>query len=126
MSKEPATNATSKDLPTRKELVQAFLRRHSLSESVSPIAVEPAIYWADATLLLLQFGFGGTSETLINDPTSGLFFNMLNRNFEAVEGNLSRFSFCWGHASVQTTERYLGCKQKLSQAVNDNLGLEFT
>ena len=29
-----------------------------------------------------------------------------------------------GHASVQTTERYLGCKQKLSQAVNDNLGLE--
>jgi hypothetical protein len=27
-------------------------------------------------------------------------------------------------ASVQTTERYLGCKQKLSQAVNDNLGLE--
>jgi hypothetical protein len=27
MSKEPATNATSKDLPTRKELVQAFLRR---------------------------------------------------------------------------------------------------
>lgn len=96
MSKEPATNATSKDLPTRKELVQAFLRRHSLSESVSPIAVEPAIYWADATLLLLQFGFGGTSETLINDPTSGLFFNMLNRNFEAVEVNLSRFSFCWG------------------------------
>jgi hypothetical protein len=31
-----------------------------------------------------------------------------------------------GHASVQTTERYLGCKQKLSQAVNHNLGLEFT
>jgi hypothetical protein len=27
-------------------------------------------------------------------------------------------------ASVQTTERYLGCKQKLRHAVNDNLGLE--
>jgi integrase len=40
--------------------------------------------------------------------------------------NLSRFSSCWGHASVQTTERYLGCKQRLSQAVNDKLGLEDT
>ena len=28
------------------------------------------------------------------------------------------------HASVQTTEHYLGCKQKLRHAVNDNLGLE--
>jgi hypothetical protein len=26
--------------------------------------------------------------------------------------------------SVQTTERYLGCKQRLSNAVNDNIGLE--
>jgi hypothetical protein len=34
--------------------------------------------------------------------------------------------FLLGHASVQTTERYLGCKQRLSQAVNDNLGLEDT
>jgi len=40
--------------------------------------------------------------------------------------NLSKFSFLLGHASVQTTERYLGCKQKLSEAVNDNLGLEDT
>jgi hypothetical protein len=27
---------------------------------------------------------------------------------------------------VQTSERYLGCKQRLSQAVNDKLGLEDT
>ena len=27
-------------------------------------------------------------------------------------------------ASVQTTERYLGCKQKFRHAVNDNLGVE--
>jgi hypothetical protein len=31
-----------------------------------------------------------------------------------------------GHASVQTTEQYLGCKQKLNKAVNDNLELEVT
>ncbi len=39
-------------------------------------------------------------------------------------GELEQIQFLLGHASVQTTERYLGCKQKLSQAVNDNLGLE--
>ena len=39
-------------------------------------------------------------------------------------GELEQIQFLLGHASVQTTERYLGCKQRLSQAVNDNLGLE--
>ena len=29
-----------------------------------------------------------------------------------------------GHVSIQTTERYLGCKQKLRCAVNERLGLE--
>lgn len=39
-------------------------------------------------------------------------------------GELEQIQFLLGHASVQTTERYLGSKQKLRQAVNDNLGLE--
>ena len=39
-------------------------------------------------------------------------------------GELEQIQFLLGHASVQTTERYLGCKQKLRDAVNDNLGLE--
>jgi len=29
-----------------------------------------------------------------------------------------------GHVSIQTSERYLGCKQKLRCAVNDTMGLE--
>jgi hypothetical protein len=41
-------------------------------------------------------------------------------------GELERIQFLLGHESVQTTERYVGCKQKLGQAVNDNLGLEDT
>lgn len=41
-------------------------------------------------------------------------------------GELEQIQFLLGHASVETTERYLGCKQKLSHAVNDNLGLEDT
>src|ERR1700690_1446933 len=39
-------------------------------------------------------------------------------------GELEQIQFLLGHASVQTTERYLGCKQKLSQAVNDKIGIE--
>jgi hypothetical protein len=38
-------------------------------------------------------------------------------------GELEQIQFLLGHASVQTTERYLGCKQRLSQAVNDRIGL---
>ena len=39
-------------------------------------------------------------------------------------GELEQIQFLLGHASVQTTERYLGCKQKLRYAVNDAIGLE--
>jgi integrase len=39
-------------------------------------------------------------------------------------GELEQIQFLLGHMSVQTTERYLGCKQRLSNAVNDKLGLE--
>jgi site-specific recombinase XerD len=39
-------------------------------------------------------------------------------------GELEQIQFLLGHASVQTTERYLGCKQELRHAVNDILGLE--
>jgi site-specific recombinase XerD len=39
-------------------------------------------------------------------------------------GKLDQIQFLLGHVSIQTTERYLGCKQKLRCAVNDLLGIE--
>ena len=39
-------------------------------------------------------------------------------------GELEQIQFLLGHMSVQTTERYLGCKQKLRVAVNDRMGIE--
>lgn len=42
----------------------------------------------------------------------------------ASGGELEQIQFLLGHASVQTTERYLGCKQRIRGAVNDCIGIE--
>ena len=39
-------------------------------------------------------------------------------------GELEQIQFLLGHVSVQTTERYLGCKQRLRDAVSDHIGIE--
>jgi integrase len=39
-------------------------------------------------------------------------------------GELEQIQFPLGHVSVQTTERYLGCKQRFRDAVNDHIGLK--
>jgi len=39
-------------------------------------------------------------------------------------GELDQIRFLLGHVSIQTTERYLGCKQRLRCAVNDRLRIE--
>jgi integrase len=39
-------------------------------------------------------------------------------------GELDQIQFLLGHVSIQTTEHYLGCKQKLRVAVNDRMGIE--
>ena len=42
----------------------------------------------------------------------------------ASGGELEQIQFLLGHISVQTTERYLGCKQRIRSAVNDRIGVE--
>ena len=42
----------------------------------------------------------------------------------AAGGELEQIQFQLGHLSVQTTERYLGCTQRISSAVNDHIGIE--
>jgi len=39
-------------------------------------------------------------------------------------GELEQIQFLLGHASIETTEKYLGCKQKLRHALNDAIRLE--
>jgi integrase len=42
----------------------------------------------------------------------------------AAGGELEQIQFLLGHRSVETTERYLGSRQRLASAVNDRIGLE--
>jgi len=42
----------------------------------------------------------------------------------AAGGELEQIQFLLGHVSVQTTERYLGCTQRIAAAVNDKIGIE--
>ena len=42
----------------------------------------------------------------------------------AAGGELEQIQFLLGHVSVQTTEHYLGCKQRIRCTVNDCIGIE--
>jgi integrase len=39
-------------------------------------------------------------------------------------GELEQIQFLLGHVSIETTEKYLGCKQRFQNAVNDSIGLD--
>jgi integrase len=41
-------------------------------------------------------------------------------------GELEQIQFLFGHTSVLTTERYLGCKQNLEEPANDRFGCLFS
>jgi integrase len=41
-------------------------------------------------------------------------------------GELEQIRFLLGHASVQTTEQYIGCRQKLREAVNDQFRISLS
>jgi hypothetical protein len=42
----------------------------------------------------------------------------------AAGGELEQIQFLLGRVSIQTTERYLGCEQRIHGAVNDKIGIE--
>jgi hypothetical protein len=51
-------------------------------------------------------------------------FGSRARLCHSTDGELEQIQFLLGHVSVQTAEKYLGCKQRLREAVNDKIGIE--
>ena len=56
-------------------------------------------------------------------PTDLIFPKWQRELFKTILGE-EQIQFLLGHVSVQTTERYLGCKQRIQSAVNDRIGIE--
>jgi integrase len=46
------------------------------------------------------------------------------RLWHASGGELEQIQFLLGHISIQTTERDLGCKQRIRAGVNDRIDIE--
>jgi site-specific recombinase XerD len=44
--------------------------------------------------------------------------------YHAAGGELEQIQFLLGHRSAETTERYLGSRQRIVAAVNDKIGFE--
>ena len=79
----------------------------------------PAVYFKELATSFRQ----SIRSRFFARTTSRPLFSRIKTNTSSI---VTLLFFLLGHASVETTERYLGCRQKLSHAVNDNLGLEDT
>ena len=52
-------------------------------------------------------------STVLRSDTNSRRRNRARRSRSVAGGELDQIQFLLGHVSIQTTERYLGCKQKL-------------
>jgi hypothetical protein len=60
-------------------------------------------------------------QATVNSGLSGLAPH--DRLCHQASGELEQIQFLVGHVSIETTERYLGCKQRLRNAENDYIGI---
>ena len=84
----------------------------------------------DGGMLNSRPGLDWSRNLLRSEPTSGALLPTTYvapaHGYAPAGGELEQVQFLLGHASVETTERYLGCKWRLSHAVNEHLALEDT
>src|SRR5881397_800436 len=82
--------------------------------------------WGDGMTpkVLLEVGKDAAAQAGIEKLAPHDLRRTCARLCQLAGGELDQIQFLLGHVSIQTTERYLGCKQRLRCAVNDRMGIE--
>jgi len=83
---------------------------------VAPNGFSPKVIWSIVTTACRACGLPGVAPHDLRRTCARLCHDA------GVE--IEQIQYLLGHESVQTTERYIGCKQRLRNAVNDRIGLE--
>jgi len=78
--------------------------------------VTERLVWHAVKQYAAELGFRGVAPDDLRRSCAGLC--------DAAGAEMDQIEFLLGHVSVQTIERYLGCKQRIRGAVNDRLGIE--
>jgi integrase len=78
--------------------------------------VTERVVWHVVKLYAAKCGFAGLAPHDLRRSCAKLC--------HSAGGELEQIQFLLGHVSVQTTGRYLGCKQRIHGAVNDRIGIE--
>ena len=109
-----------------KELVNAWLRHSGVSDGkvFRQVLKGGMLQRSGVTANVVWYAVKRCSELAgINNLAPHALRRTCARLCHSSGGELEQIQFLLGHASVQTTERYIGSKQKLQDAVNDRLGI---
>jgi site-specific recombinase XerD len=83
---------------------------------VAPAGFSPKVNWSVVTTACRECGLSGVAPHDLRRTCARLCHD--------AGGEIEQIQCLLGHECVQTTERYIGCKQRLRNAVNDRIGLE--
>jgi integrase len=83
---------------------------------VAPHGFSLKVIWSVVTGACSQCGLPGIAPHNLRRTCARLCHD--------AGGEIEQIQYLLGHESVQPTERYIGSKQRLRNAVNDRIGLE--
>ena len=93
-----------------------IFRRVNKSGSVWGKGITETVVWAVVKECAAKVGIGQLAPHDLRRTCARLC--------HVAGGELEQIQFSLGHVSVQTTEHYLGWRQRLKNAVNDSIGIE--
>lgn len=85
---------------------------------IAPNGFSPKVIWSIVTSACRDSGLPGVAPHDLRRTCARLCHD--------AGGQIEQIQYLLGHESVQTTERYIGRKQRLRNGVDDRIGLEPT